>query len=259
MLFDTNAYLGPYAFRRLRHNTAAGLLARMDAKGIDKAAVSSAAAITYRNTQAANEELAEAVRPHRDRLVPLAVINPAYAGWKDDLAICHEEFGMKGLRLYPHWHRYGPADPCCLELVHLATERGMVVSIPLRVEDYRQRSWLVDVPDLRPADLVPLIKACPKTRFVLVNGAGFAGSPLGQAGKDLPGNYVIEISRLSAVLANEIGQLLARLGPDRVVFGTGMPFNAPDPALVKLEVLDATEEVKEQIRWKTAARLFASP
>ena len=259
MLIDTNAYLGPYAFRRLRHNTPAELLKLMDAKGITRAAVSSAAAITYRNPQSGNEDLAEAVRPHRDRLIPLAVINPFYAGWKDDLRICHEEFGMKGLRLYPKWHHYELTDPCCLELVRLAAERKMVVSIPLRAEDSRQRSWLVDVPDLRPADLVPLVKACPKAQFLFVNGAGFAGTPLGQKDKELPANYVIEISRLTAVMANEIGQLVTRLGPDRVVFGTGMPFNSPDPSLVKLEVLDVPEEVKEQIRWKTAAKLFGPP
>ena len=256
MLIDTNAYLGPFAFRRLRHNTPGQLLKLMDAKGISKAAVSSAAAITYRNAQSGNEDLAEAVRPHRDRLIPLAVINPFYAGWKDDLKVCHEEFGMKGLRLYPKWHHYELTDACLLELVHLATDRGMTISIPLRVEDNRQRSWLVDVPDLRPADLVPLIKGNPKARFVLLNGAGFAGSPLGQKDKELPANYAIEISRLTAVMANEIGQLVTRLGPDRVVFGTAVPFNSPDPALVKLEVLDVPEAVKEQIRWKTAAKLF---
>ena len=114
----------------------------------------------------------------------------------------------------------------------------------------------MDVPDLRPEDLMPVIKAHPKARFVLINGAGFAGSPLGQKDKELPANYAIEISRLTAVMANEIGQLVARLGPDRLVFGTGMPFNSPDPALVKFEVLDLPEEVKEKIRWKTAAKLF---
>lgn len=255
MLIDTNAYLGPYAFRKLRHNTAGELLKLMDAKGIAKAVVSSAAAITYRDAQSGNEELIEAVRPHRDRLIPLAVINPFYAGWKDDLKTCHE-WGMKGLRLYPKWHHYELTDPCCLELVRLAAERGMPVSIPLRAEDYRQRSWLVDVPDLTPKDLVPLIKACPQARFVLVNGAGFSRSPLGQKDQGLPANYVVEISRLSAVLGSEIGQLLTALGPDRVVFGTGMPFNSPDPALVKLEVLEASEAVKEQIRWQTAAKWY---
>ena len=36
------------------------------------------------------------------------------------------------------------------------------------------------------------------------------------------------------------------------MFGTGMPFNYPDPALVKLEVLDADEADKEKIRSQNA-------
>jgi len=256
MIIDTNAYLGPYAFRQLRHQTPAELLKLMDRKGIDRAAVSSASAITYRNAQSGNEELAAAVKPHRDRLIPLAVINPFYAGWRDDLKICHAEFGMKGLRLYPKWHNYRLADPCCLELVRAAAERQMVVSIPIRVEDSRQRSWLADVPDVPLAEIAALVNACPDARFILVNGAGFTGSPLGQKESQLPANYAIEISRLSAVMANEIGQLLGALGADRVVFGSGMPFNYPDPALLKLEVLTASEEDKEKIRWRNAAGLL---
>lgn len=256
MIIDTNAYLGPYAFRQLRHNTPAELLRLMDRKGIDKAMVSSAIAITYRNTQPANEELAAATRPHRDRLIPFAVINPFYAGWRDDLKACREELGFRGLRLYPKWHHYGLSDACCLELVNTAARWDLPISIPLRVEDYRQRSWLVDVPDLAPAELVPLLKACPKGRFLLLNGLGYAGSLLGQKGPDVPPNFWIEISRASAVLANEIGLLIAKLGAERVVFGTGMPFNYPDPALVKLEVLDASPEDKEKIRWKNAAAVL---
>jgi predicted nucleic acid-binding protein len=49
MIVDTNAYLGFFALRQLRHNTAAALLRLMDEKRIDKAMVSSASAITYRN------------------------------------------------------------------------------------------------------------------------------------------------------------------------------------------------------------------
>jgi uncharacterized protein len=255
MLIDTNAYLGPYAFRQLRHATAAELLALMDDRRIDRAWVSSAAAITYRNPQPANEELACATRPHCDRLIPLAVINPSYAGWLDDLKACHEQLGMKGLRLYPKWHRYELKESRCLDLVHAATERRMVISIPIRAEDSRQRSWLADVPDVPLAELVDLVRACPKARFVLVNGAGFTGCDLGRQGSRLPGNYAIEISRLSAVLANEIGQLIKNVGADRVVFGTGMPFNYPDPSLVKMEVLDASEADKERIRWKNAAAM----
>jgi predicted TIM-barrel fold metal-dependent hydrolase len=162
MIVDVNAYLGPFAFRRLRHNTAAGLLALMDSKKIDKAVVSSAAAITYRNAQAGNEEVAEEVRRHRDRLIPFAVINPFYAGWQDDLKTCQEDFGMRGLRLYPNWHNYQLSSPCGRELVTAATERGLVISIPIRVEDSRERSWLVNVPDIPLDEIAELVKANPK-------------------------------------------------------------------------------------------------
>ena len=253
MIIDVNAYLGHFAFRRLRHNTAASLLALMDSKKIDKAVVSSAAAITYRNAHAGNEELVEEIKGHRDRLIPFAVINPFYAGWQDDLKCCHEEFGMAGLRLYPKWHNYNLSTPCCRELVNAATERGMVISIPIRVEDNRERSWLLNVPDIPLEEIVELVKAHPKSRFVLLNGLGYTGSPLGRKDNGLPTNYAIELSRLSAVLANEIGQLITNLGADRIMFGTGMPFNYPDPALVKLEVLDASDPDKEKIRSQNAA------
>lgn len=253
MIIDVNAYLGHYAFRRLRHNTAESLLALMDSKKIDKAVVSSTGAITYRNTQAGNEELVEEIRGHRDRLIPFAVINPSYAGWQDDLKICHEEFGITGLRLYPKWHNYGLASPCCRELIDAVTARGMVISIPIRVEDNRERSWLLNVPDIPLEEIVELVKSHPKSRFVLLNGIGYTGSLLGKKDSGLPANYAVELSRLSAVLADEIGQLIMNLGAERVMFGTGMPFNYPDPALLKLEVLDAGEPEKERIRGGNAA------
>jgi predicted TIM-barrel fold metal-dependent hydrolase len=60
-------------------------------------------------------------------------------------------------------------------------------------------------------------------------------------------------------MGDEIGQLIARLGAERVVFGTGMPFTYPDPALVKLEVVKASAEDKEKIRWRNAAALLGVP
>ena len=258
MLIDVNAYLGHFAFRQLRCNTSAGLLELMDRKNIDRAAVSSASAITYRNAQAGNEEVFAEVKPHRDRLIPFAVINPAYAGWQDDLKTCHQDFGMRGLRLYPKWHNYQLSDRCALDLVTAATELGLVISIPVRVEDNRQRSWLVNVPDVPLDELSALVKTSPQARFVLLNGVGYTKSPLGRPDSGLPANYAIELSRLSALLDNELSQLIENLGAERVMFGSGLPFSYPDPALLKLEVLDASAPDKEKIRWQNATR-WTSP
>jgi hypothetical protein len=88
----------------------------------------------------------------------------------------------------------------------------------------------------------------------LLNGLGYVKSPLGLKDNGLPANYALELSRLSAVLDNELGQLLTNLGAARVMFGSGMPFSYPDPALLKLEVLPASSEDKEKIYWQNAAK-----
>ncbi|MBI5280811.1 MAG: amidohydrolase family protein [Candidatus Solibacter usitatus] len=255
-MIDVNAYLGHFAFRQLRHNTAAGLLRLMDRKGIERAVVSSAAAITYRNAQPGNEEVAAEVRGHRDRLIPFAVLNPAYADWRHDFRVCSEEFGVRGLRLYPHWHGYSLTGEACLELVRAAAARRMPVSVPFRVEDRRQQSRLVDVADVSQEEAIAVARAVPEAQFIFGNGSGFVSSALGKRDSGLAANYSIEISLLTALIANEIGQLIQNLGEDRILFGSGMPFHYPDGALLKLEVLEASAGVKAKIAEGNARRLL---
>jgi len=132
----------------------------------------------------------------------------------------------------------------------------MAVSIPIRVEDRRQQSWLVDIPDVNHEEIAGLVKSVPDGRFLLHNGSGFIRSSLGKRDSGLPPNYVIDISLLTVELANETAQLLTSLGEDRVVFGTGMPFHYPDPALTKMELLQVSGPVREKIRRGTAAALL---
>ena len=253
MLLDVNAYLGHFAFRQLRYNNAAGLLRLMDRAGIDRALVSSASSIAYRNPQAGNDEIATEIKPHGDRLIGCAVLSPEYAGWRDDLKICHEQFGMRGVRLYPRWHNYRLNDPACVELVNLVAARNMSVSIPLRVEDRRQGSWLVDIPDVNHEEIAGLIRLCHQARFILLNGSGYVASSLGRRNSGLPRNYCIDIALLTVEQNNEAAQLMSNLGEDRMVFGTGIPFHYAGPALTKLDLLDVSEAAKDRIRWRNAA------
>jgi len=101
-----------------------------------------------------------------------------------------------------------------------------------------------------PAELA---RRYPEARLICGHIRG--GADRGGWG-DLPPNDLIEISRMDSVLANEIGPLIANLGADRVVFGTGMPSNVPDPTLLKMEVLAATEAEKEKIYGRNVARLL---
>lgn len=49
---------------------------------------------------------------------------------------------------------------------------------------------------------------------------------------------------------------LSQLGAERIVFGTGMPLKYPDPSFVKLEVLDASADVKAKVFADNALKLL---
>ncbi|MBI3945644.1 MAG: metal-dependent hydrolase [Armatimonadetes bacterium] len=261
MLVDTNTYIGHWAFRPLPWHTADDLLRAMDAHGIDRAFVSSASAILYRNSHAGNEELHAEARAHPDRLVPFAVINPTYADWQHDLAICHEEFGARGVRLYPKYHRYQLSDANGKALIREAAARKMIISVPLRVEDNRQRSWLLDVPDVTAAEVADAAKAHPEARFLPVNGFGYLRSAFAEEGS-VQGDFGLEMLRpaifmgRSNALGQEIQRTIEKIGADHVVFGSGMPFTIPEVLLLKLEVLNLPKEASEAIRWRNAVRLL---
>jgi uncharacterized protein len=41
------------------------------------------------------------------------------------------------------------------------------------------------------------------------------------------------------------------------MFGSGMPFSYPDPALLKLELLKASRDEKQMIQWQNAEQWLA--
>jgi len=120
----------------------------MDGNGIDKAMISSINAVFYRNCHAGNEELHQSAKNHRDRYITFATLNPKYAGWKDDLKQCREEYEMSGIRMLPQYHDYKLSDDEAIEMINLANEMKMVISLPIRMEDRRQRHWLDKASDL---------------------------------------------------------------------------------------------------------------
>src|SRR5688500_6755644 len=114
MLIDINANVGHWPFQQLQYNNCRELLERMDRFGVDVAAVSNLNGVFYKNAQSANEELFQQIgssKKFAERFIAFAIINPLYAGWKQDLATCHGKMGMKGLRIYPTYHDYAVTDP----------------------------------------------------------------------------------------------------------------------------------------------------
>ncbi len=251
MLIDINTYIGHWPFRQLRHNTATALAKRLDQRRIDRAVVASLNGVFYRNAHSANEEIAKETRRHRDRLIPFATLNPTFPGWEEDLRRCAENLELQGLRLYPQYHGYQLTDTAALDLIDAATQLGWAVQVPMRIEDRRTRHPFDTAADMSPAALIQAVKLRPKTRWMLLNALGLDGGQF-----PAKANFLVEISRMTAVLQNNIPEFIEKAGLQHLAFGTGMPLNVPEPALLKLDVLNAPKRAKERIAWRNAAAML---
>jgi predicted TIM-barrel fold metal-dependent hydrolase len=236
-LCDGNAHIGHWPFRPLPWTDAETLLREMDRLDIERAAVAHSHGLLYRNPQRANEELAAAVREHRDRLVPVATLDPLYVDALGDLKRCREELGMKALRLAPPYHGCTLASPETLALGGAARELAMTVLVPFRVEDLRQRHRF-DADRNTPAeDLFAFAMALPGLAVLGTQFSLKADEKTVEALKAAPGLH-FEITRIRNSVPPHLSDLVRAVGAERFLFGTGMPFLVPEVAQVRLALLE---------------------
>ena len=259
MWIDINASVGHWPFKQVQYNTCATLLDRMDRFGIMKAVVANMNGIFYKNTQAANEELFEEIRSDRrfeGRFIPFAVINPIYGGWQEDLDTCTDKYGMKGIRLYPLYHDYELSDPALIDLLQHTRERGLPVAFTLRMVDSRQRSWLDIEREWTLRDVLPILKAVPDAKYLLLNIAN------GMSISDDEAEIVKKAQVLMDTSGREIsnlGELLARYGSEKFGFGSHSPILDPVSSMLRIESLreqEADEKTQDTLRSGNALKFL---
>ena len=268
MLIDINAYVGHWPFKQLQYNTCSKLLERMNKFGVDVSVISNINGIFYKNTQSANEELYDEIKSDRhysDRFIPFAVINPIYAGWREDLEICTTKMGMKGLRLYPQYHDYEMTDSSLIELVKLARDRGLPVAFDIRMVDSRQRSWM-DIPvfdynatvkkdiifkEWTLQNIIPVLKEVPDAKYIIVNLANSISLSEEEKELILKTDILFDTSGRSIRGDDSLSELLKRFGKNKFAFGTHSPFLDYLSARLRIESLseaEADKETKELLR-----------
>lgn len=268
MLLDINAYVGHWPFQQFRYNTCEKLLDRMNKYGVDISVISNLNGIFYKNTQSANEELYDEIKCDKrfsDRFIPFAVINPRYAGWKEDFDLCINKMGMKGIRVYPKYHNYKISDPALIELVKLARDRNVPVAFNVRMVDSRGTSWLdipfiygSPVPEWTLKDIVPIIKEVPDARYIILNVTMFNFQEVSKedAAVFKNSNTVFDTSGRAIKV---ISELFETVGKEKFAFGTHSPIFDYLTGLLRIESLrdsEADEVTKELLRSGNAKRIL---
>jgi uncharacterized protein len=259
MLLDINASVGHWPFQQHPYNTCATLLERMNRFGVNRSVISNLNGIFYKNTQSANEELFDEIsseKHFRDRFIQFAVINPIYAGWKEDVDICTKRFGVKGIRLYPLYHDYELTDPLCIELVKMARDRKLAVAFTLRMVDSRPRAWMDIEKEWALKDVMPILKAVPDARYMILNVAN--STDLNEEDTALVKNASILLDTSGRAISN-LGELLKKFGKEKFSFGTHSPILDCLTGQLRIESLketEADEATKELLRSGNAMKFL---
>jgi uncharacterized protein len=276
VLLDINAYVGHWPFKQLKHNTCQLLLERMNKFGVDVSVISNINGIFYKNTQSANEELYDEINSDnrfKDRLIPFAVINPIYAGWRNDLETCVDKMAMKGVRLYPQYHDYEITHPSLIELVKLARDRGLPVAFDIRMVDSRQRSWM-DIPlfegnavekfdiitkEWALRNVVPIVKEVPDAKYLILNLANDVSLTDSDMAIIKKADVLFDTSGRVLREDNTLSELLKRFGKDKFAFGTHSPILDYLTGRLRIESMseaEADEPTKEMLRSGNAKRVI---
>jgi len=255
-IIDVNAHLGRWPFQRVKHSDRQSLLGLMDEEGIERALVDSLDAVFLRDPQPGNKGLHATIGAHRDRLVPLACLTPQMHTAGEDLKQCREEYGFAGLRLYPQYHGYELTDQGTLDLARAAAERGMFLSIPMRMEDARFTFGVSHLEPMPMETLVEFLHAVGDATVLVTNLLGAQAKQLADQGLlSVGGRIMIETSETDGG-HDPIADLLDSVPAECALLGTHSPLRSARCAILNVQNSDVSDETKRKIMRENALRLI---
>jgi GNAT superfamily N-acetyltransferase len=252
-LIDTNVYLGRWPFRRVSLDEPAALVAKLREHGVTEAWTGSLDALLHKDIGGVNARLAADCDRHgRGLLIPIGAINPRLAGWAEDMRRCAEIHRMRGIRLHPNYHGYTLAEPLAAQVLERAAELGLLVQIPVTLEDERTIHPLVNVPAVDTGPLLPLMKKLPALRVQLLNAFRTLRGP--QPISLAAQRVGFEIAMLDGI--EGVANRLNLFPPDRLCFGSFAPVFYFESATLKLRESVLSDAQMKSVRAGSARRLM---
>jgi hypothetical protein len=254
MRTDVNAFLGAYPFRRVPGSSPEAVLAAMDRTRIDEAWVSHLPSVFWRDPAAGNAWLYQATGRH-PRLKPVPAVHPGLPGWEGVLAEAASR-AVPAVRCDPTF--YG-LDPVGSEMRVLAAACG-TARVPLvlavRFEDARQRHPRDTSPELPAAAVRSLLRADEDVRLVVTHaGREFVEEVHFGSTPDEAARLWWDIAWIWGPPEDHLATLVATVGGERFVFGTGQPLRIPEVSAAKLDLLDLDARLRAAIDSGNAATL----
>ena len=254
MICDVNAYIGKWPYWPVKASRPADIAGTLSGWGIDTAAICSTRSI-FVNWDDGNCETEQAAKQAPGTFVAFATIGT--------LELSHQlprrsyDFenyaarGFRGVRLFPQHHSYHPLYEAFVDTVlEDAAARGWPVLLPLRLI----MNW--GMPMLELAVIEILVERHPKVNWIL-SGINYLWEL--QLAVHLMRRIATVHLETSCVMGYAaIEKLVEQCGAERLLFGSGAPFQHGAAALSKILHAAIDTQSKEQITSGNFRRLVGA-
>jgi predicted TIM-barrel fold metal-dependent hydrolase len=251
LIIDINAFLGVWPFRKLNYSGVEGLDYLMKRADIELALVSPFESIFYMDNDSANSFYCEIENSRT--MVPITAINPLLPDiqrYLKDLAGLHR---LRGLKLHPDYHGYRLGEDSARQVFKMAEDLDLPVIVPLRIYDERSHHRLVKVPPTDVKELVEAARLYPGVRIIACNGRTDEIRNILKHSTNLENLYAaISWAQEEGFIASTV----KTYGYDRLMWGSNMPLQYPEPVLEQVRKADIGTEEQKKILAGNARTIF---
>ena len=194
-----------------------------------------------RDIRPENRAVAEAMRAHPDRLLGFGWVNPrlGHEAAETEIRRCFEEYGFYGVKFNGAQDDYVIDAPEVTALIEQAARYRKPIGFHIGADFYE---------NTHPYRLAKIAARFPEIPFLMIH--------MGGAGKPSLDRSAIEVALAHpniTLIGSEIGErailnAIAALGPDRLCFGSDMPFGLMHVELAKYRALLRDHDAEAQAK-----------
>jgi predicted TIM-barrel fold metal-dependent hydrolase len=213
----------------------------MDRVGIDEAWVSFLPAILWRDPMRGNSALYHAAGQY-PRLRPVPAIHPGLPGWEQELEEAVAR-AAPAVRCDPMFYGLDASGTEVRALASACARHRVPLLMAVRLEDVRQRHPRDTSPELPPWVVRGILRAEAGVRLILTHADRDFVEQVHFGSTSQEATRVLwDLCWLWGPPEDHVEHLIRTLGPERFVFGTGMPLRLPEASVAKLDLLNLAPE-----------------
>ncbi|HWK26595.1 MAG TPA: amidohydrolase family protein [Solirubrobacter sp.] len=214
MILDAHTHLFD-RFEYLEGMTAEQMIATMDGAGVETAVLFTVkgllGGLNAGDYRATNEEIAETAARFPGRFIPFASVNPRDGDAAlEEMERAVKDLGCRGFKLHPWWTSFPANSPAALDVAR----QGDRLEVPFIIHSGTP-------PTSTPLQIAEMARVAPRATLIL---AHMGLSDLWKEALHAAARYPNILLETCGTPSLAIQIAVDRLGADRVVYGSDMPF-----------------------------------